>query len=178
MIIAIAPSALPLAAHAQTMPVVFQTANTLPDAKGACDMLKKSPDNHATAASGKVQCSVSNPMAFGRELELAVQSRMVTNPRCAGVTIVPGWYEKYDSGGWQGKAAERYLSAQQKDDWGLLMQSGPGSEKAAWWLEPRTLWTQSAPDFYRTHPMVDGGTPAQIAEDVCVAVTGQGAHIQ
>jgi hypothetical protein len=104
---------------------------------------------------------------------------MVTNPQCAGVTIVPGWQEKYNGGGWRAKGGRKVLTAQHKDHWGLLMQVGPGSEKAAWWLEQWTPWTQSALDFYRTHPMVDGtGTPAQIAEDVCVVVNGQGAHFQ
>jgi hypothetical protein len=63
-------------------------------------------------------------MAAGRRLEYEVQDNMATNPHCAGITVVRGWYSEYDSG-----TGDVYQAAVAKDRWDLLLGLQPGSTK-------------------------------------------------
>jgi hypothetical protein len=97
---------------------------------------------------------------LGRRLELDVESKFASNPRCEGVSIVRGWYEGYDEGD-----GREFLAAQTREHWELLLDFEPSSDEHHW-----SLFHFEGFEILKDN--VDGeGTPAQIADAVCIVVT-------
>ena len=63
-----------------------------------------------------------------------------------------------------------------KDHWELLLDYIPGSKVHEWSIYPRL---HGIADEYSIARMVSGeGSAAQIADQVCIVVTGQGATVR
>ena len=92
---------------------------------------------------------------------------LAVNTRCKGVVAVIGGHEKYD-----GKFNPVATAIQEhKDHWDLLLDYIPGSKVHEWSLEPTSAGNNQR---LLEGQIVSGeGSAAQIADQVCIVVTGQ-----
>ena len=147
--------------------VLFQSMHNLSYAEGVCSFVTSAPGETFASSEAKSQCaSQTDAQFFGRRLEQDVQSKFAANPNCSGVTIIKGWYSKYDGGD-----GHEYLAAQAQDHWDLLLDFEPGSEKHWWSLFPAHGYKE--PEVNRG--ILGEGTPGEIADAVCISVKKTGA---
>lgn len=128
---------------------------------------------YSRLAAGASECrSVRDTRELGRRLENQVMDALAVNTRCKGVVAVIGGHEKYD-----GKFNPVATAIQEhKDHWDLLLDYIPGSKVHEWSLEPQHAWNNQR---LLEGQMVSGdGSAAQIADQVCIVVTGQGAAVR
>jgi hypothetical protein len=157
--------AIPTSQAAPTVRIA--SLHNLDYAKTACNDIKLHPGADYSTPEARAQCaSEIDDRALGRKLEMEVQNKMAIDPRCGGVTVVRGWHPQFDSG--DGRYNTAYLN---KERWDLLLDFRPGSITHAWTI---THW-----DGNHMGASVDGvGTPEEIADAVCIAVSGRGARIR
>jgi hypothetical protein len=125
MLLASAAAFLAMAANAEPL-VVFQSLHNLNYAEAVCGAVRDLTAN----SEAKIECAlVTDPRALGRRLEFEVQSGFAANTRCAGVTVIRGWNEKFDGGD-----GHEYLAAQAQEHWDLLLNFEPGSKEHGWSL--------------------------------------------
>jgi hypothetical protein len=93
-------------------------------------------------------------------------NQLVMNARCAGVSAYIEGYDKFD-----GKLNAAAMLAEERGAfWSLMVDYAPGSEVYAWSLFPENA-SGGAPNGR----LISGaGTVSQIAEQVCIVITGQG----
>jgi hypothetical protein len=161
---AILISALFTVAAARAEPIVILASpHNLNYAQSICDVVQK---NTPTDTAAITDCAlVPNTRGLGRRLEYEVESRFAVNTRCKGVTVLRMNDFEYD--GKFNDDAQKIINGS-KPHWKLLLDYQPGSKVHGWSLHRGD------------DPMkaVGGeGTPAQIADEVCIVVTGQGANI-
>jgi hypothetical protein len=144
--------------------VIIDSRHTLSSAEAGCALY---PDPTAVA----VCHSVDDPRKLGRDLENKIVSQFAVTPQCRGVAIALLLDPKFD-----GAFSQAAIDLIQKDYWSLHVDYAPVGERYGWTLFPQTLAPAASatvvPPKART---VNGeGTVAQIAQQVCVAVTGRG----
>jgi hypothetical protein len=148
--------------------VVFQSLHDLNYAKNVCEYVQSAAGATNASNEAKTECALAtDPRALGRRLELDVRSSFATNPRCAGVTVVRGWLDRYDPGD-----GHDYLATIANKHWELLLDFTPGSKTHGWSLF-RVTANQNIEDRFSGE-----GTPDQIANAVCIAMTGKGATVR
>ena len=138
-------------------------------AEAACSVLlkdaaQKVAHSDAETEQAVIECKqAGNTKALGRALEYQVESKFAVDTRCKGVTVLRTNHPEYD-----GKYNYDVLNIQ-KPHWNLLLDYHPGSKVHSWSLyrgdDPFKLVVQGE------------GTPAQIADEACIVVIGQGANI-
>ena len=101
---------------------------------------------------------------LGRRLENNIMDQLIVNARCAGVTAYIEGYDKFD-----GKLNAAAMQAEKRGAfWNLMVDYAPGSEVYGW-----SLFPENANGGIPNGRMISGaGTVSQIAEQVCVVVTG------
>src|SRR5262249_18431631 len=112
------------------------------------------------AEPGWVDCQTAmfDARELVRRLQLQIESKFAVTTRCKGVTVLhPGF-----DGDFNLKAVNFY--------WKLVLYYSPGEKVQAWAL-------LRSDDPFKGGPVAGEGTPAQIADEVCIVVTGQGANI-
>lgn len=150
--------------------VIFQSLHDLNYAKGACEAIQAGLGSQYNLKAAQQCAAQADPRSLGRNLEIAVRSKFATKPRCKGVMIVNGWDSHYDGG-----SGAKYLAAQRKDHWDLLLDFQPGSSKHHWSI---FHYGNGISSNSFNENIYGEGTPAEIADSVCIAVTGKGAAIR
>ena len=110
--------------------------------------------------------SVKDPRELGRRLEDSIMDQFAVNTRCGGVAAYIEGYDKFD-----GKFNAVAMQAEERNDyWDLMVEYAPGSQVYSWALFP------TARSGRPNGRMISGeGAASQIAEQVCIVVTGRGA---
>ena len=113
--------------------------------------------------------SVKDPRELGRRLEDSIMDQFAVNTRCGGVAAYIEGYDKFD-----GKFNAVAMQAEERNDyWGLMVDYAPGSKVYSWALFP------TARSGRPNGRMISGeGAASQIAEQVCIVVTGRGAGVR
>jgi hypothetical protein len=113
--------------------------------------------------------SVNDPRELGRRLENNIMDQLAVNRQCAGVSAYIEGYDQFD-----GEFNAVAMQAEERNDyWGLMVDYAPESKVYSWALFP------TARGGRPNGRMVSGeGTVSQIAEQVCIIVTGQGASVR
>ena len=108
--------------------------------------------------------SVKDRRELGRRLENNIMDQLIVNTRCAGVFVYIEGYDKFD-----GKLNAAAMQAEKRGAfWNLMVDYAPGSEVYGW-----SLFPENANGGIPNGRMISGaGTVSQIAEQVCVVVTG------
>jgi hypothetical protein len=108
--------------------------------------------------------SVKDRRELGRRLENNIMDQLIVNGRCAGVSAYIEGYDKFD-----GKLNAAAMQAEEGGAfWSLMVDYAPGSEVHGW-----SLFPESASGGTPNGRMISGaGTVSQIAEQVCIVVTG------
>jgi hypothetical protein len=114
--------------------------------------------------------SVKDARELGRRLENSIIDQLAVNARCAGVSAYIEGDDKFD-----GKRNAAAMQAEERNDyWGLHVDYWPGSKVRGWWLFPK-----KARGTMENGRMISGeGTLSQIAEQVCIVVSGRGASVR
>jgi len=158
---------LPLAAFctvavARAEPIVaFDSRSNLDYAKVSCLFFKKAVPPSQAKSAAVLDCQMaSDTRLLGRRLEYEIESKFAVDTRCKGVTVLrmnhPDLDGIYDD-----------VTSLSKSHWNLMLYYHPGSSIHSWAL------VRSDNAF-----KVNGeGTPAQIADEACIVVTGQSANI-
>jgi hypothetical protein len=116
--------------------------------------------------------TATNTRGLGTQLEYEVQNKFAVTARCKGVTVL---LPELD-GNFNFKGTP--FSDIRKPHWQLVLYYYPGSKAYAWALFEADSLGHVADRDFRPYKMVKGeGTPAQIADEACIVVTGQGASI-
>jgi hypothetical protein len=112
---------------------------------------------------------VEDPRELGRRLEDSIMDQFAVNTRCGGVAAYIEGYDKFD-----GKFNAVAMQAEERNDyWGLMVDYAPGSKVYSWALFP------TARSGRPNGRMISGeGAASQIAEQVCIVVTGRGASVR
>ena len=149
--------------------IVLLSQHNLDYAESACSSLMKDAAQNVVAGTepGVIECKLeTNTRALGRRLELEVEYKFAVNTRCKGVTVLRTNDREFD--GKYNDNAIRIFNDTSKPHWNLLLDYYPGSKVHSWAL-------QRGDNPFKG---VQGeGTPAQIADEACIVVTGQGANI-
>ena len=96
--------------------------------------------------------------------------QLAVNVRCAGVSAYIEGYDKFD-----GKLNAAAMQAEERGAfWSLMVDYAPGSEVYGWSMFPENA-SGGAPNG---HLISGKGTVSQIAEQVCIVVTGQGRRVR
>ena len=108
--------------------------------------------------------SVKDRRELGRRLENNIMDQLIVNARCAGVSAYIEGYDKFD-----GKFNAAAMQAEESGAfWSLMVDYKPGSEVHGW-----SLFPEGASGGTPNGRMISGaGTVSQIAEQVCIVVTG------
>lgn len=144
--------------------VIVDSRHTLASAEAVCALY---PDPTAVA----VCHSVDDPRKLGRDLENKIVSQFAATPPCRGVAVALLLDPKFD-----GAFSQAAIDLIQKDYWSLHVDYSPVGERYGWTLFPQTLapTANSAVAPAKQPRTVNGeGTVAQIAQQVCAAVTGR-----
>ena len=114
--------------------------------------------------------SVKDRRVLGRRLENNIMDQLAVNVRCAGVSAYIEGYDKFD-----GKLNAAAMQAEERGAfWSLMVDYAPGSEVHGW-----SLFPENASGGTPNGRMISGtGTVSQIAEQVCIVVTGQGRGVR
>ena len=128
---------------------------------------------YSRLAAGASECrSVRDTRELGRRLENQVMNALAVNTRCKGVVAVIAWHEKYD-----GKLNPVATDIEEhKDHWELLLDYIPGSKVHEWSIYPTAAWNSRR--VLDREDVSGEGSAAQIADQVCIVVTGQGATVR
>jgi len=107
---------------------------------------------------------VKDRRELGRRLENNIMDQLIVNTRCAGVSAYIEGYDKFD-----GKLNAAAMQAEERGAfWSLMVDYAPGSEVYGW-----SLFPENANGDTPNGRMISGaGTVSQIAEQVCIVVTG------
>jgi hypothetical protein len=148
--------------------VIIDSRHTLASAEAGCALY---PGPAAVALCH----SVADPRRLGRDLENKIVSQFAVTPQCRGVAIALLLDPSYD-----GAFSQAAIDLIQKDYWSLHVDYAPVGERYGWTLFPQTVAPTASASIASAKPRtVNGeGTVAQIAQQVCVAVTGRGAGIR
>jgi hypothetical protein len=169
--------------------VILGSLHNLDYAEAACDHLLRFSDPKAIAFvlnnasdydtedikrykeqfEGIRECkSVPDKRELGRRLENSIADQLAITRLCAGVSAYIDGHDKFD-----GKFNDAAQQAKERNDyWLLMVDYAPGSKVYGWSLFPEKAGGAD------NGAMISGeGTTAQIAEQVCIVVTGQGAHV-
>jgi hypothetical protein len=113
--------------------------------------------------------SVKDARELGRRLEDSIEDQFAVNTRCTGVAAYIEGYDKFD-----GKFNAVAMQVEERNDyWDLMVDYAPGSKVYSWALFP------TARSGRPNGRMISGeGTVSQIAEQVCIVVTGHGASVR
>jgi hypothetical protein len=114
--------------------------------------------------------SVKDRRELGRRLENNILDQLAVNARCAGVSAYIEGYDKFD-----GKLNAAAMQAEERGAfWSLMVDYAPGSEVHGW-----SLFPENASGGTPNGRLISGaGTVSQIAEQVCIVVTGQGRSVR
>ena len=169
LILGCAAVALAITAAPADPIVVLSSVHNLNFAEAACEY-----PIEALGPDGAAECrSVRDPRELGRRLENQIMDLFAVNARCQGVVIVIEGDEKYD-GGLNAVATDLMV---QKDHWDLLLDYIPGSKTYFWSIFPAAAFNNSKSEFGKGRGVWGEETAAQIAEQVCIVVKGQGASV-
>jgi hypothetical protein len=138
--------------------IVFDSRYNRDYAISACSPLRKA---FATPTAVSDCQNAVNTREVGRQFEYKVRSRFAVNTRCKSVSVV---LLELD--------ASKGAVNTQKPYWSLVLYYRPGSKVHAW-----ELFRADKLGYITTQKVKGEGTPAQIANEACIAVTGQGANI-
>ena len=120
--------------------------------------------------AGATECkSVSDPRELGRRLENELTDALAVNTRCAGVTVIRDPHPKFD-----GSFSQTISNIKnQKPYWDLMLDYTPGQKIFGWTLFPKKPGGDSA------GALVNGeGVTSEVADAICIVVTGRGANIR
>jgi hypothetical protein len=106
---------------------------------------------------------------LGRRLEDSIVDQFSVNTRCAGAAAYIEGYDKFD-----GKFNAVAMQAEELNDyWDLMVDYAPGSK-----VYRRALFPTARSGRPNGRMISGEGTVSQIAEQVCIVVTGHGASVR
>jgi hypothetical protein len=131
-------------------------------AKGEC---RETPDDR--------ECkSVKDPRELGRRLEESIMDQLAVTARCSGVTAFIEGDPEYD-----GKRNEAALQAEEHNPyWNLRLFYRARYPVYDWELFAEN--PRAKKEWLHARPISGKGTVAEIAEQVCIAIKGQGANVR
>jgi hypothetical protein len=154
--------------------IVFDSGYNRDWAVNACWPFRKEVAPPEADPAAVYDCQwAANTRGLGRELENDVRSKFAVTTRCKGVTVI---LPEFDN-----NFSYKQVVDIQKPHWLLILYYQPGSKVYGWALfQVDSRGNLSSPaNILTPYKVVKGeGTPAQIADEVCIVVTGQGATVQ
>jgi hypothetical protein len=167
-----------IVAHAEPVVMMGTYADAI-SAETTCQLLREGKITVADRAAGLAMCdSVRDPRQLAGRLEGEIMNQLATNPRCKGVTVVSQLLN-FDTNNPQVNPAVSE-AIEHNDYWELNVDYRPVGEVYSWVLWPyfSSQTAKRTGRLYREGTVLGEDTPAQIADRVCIVVTGQGANIR